>query len=120
VSDENDLDIIICNLDTISNNIFKFAKRFEIELIKIKKTINYHKKKKFIPSKFFTSFLKPLLKSNRKMTKKQILEECKKRRKYNSYNTLSSYLYKLEISGYLKSERLKREKFYILNDVEFV
>ena len=116
MSDENDPNPILSKLDNISNNFNKIAENFEVELIKIKKILNYSKKEKFIPKKFFYNFLKLQLEKKKKMTKKEIFKICEKRRKYNSYNTLGSYLHKLEVYEYLKSERIKNEKHYMLNE----
>ena len=118
MSDENDLNIIINRLDSISTGFNKIAENFLLELTKIKKILPYSKKKIFIPNKFFNDFLKPQLEKKKKMTKKEMFSLCEQRRKYNSYNTLNSYLYKLEINGYLQSERIKNKKYYILKQKE--
>ncbi len=114
MSDENDLNPIINKLDNISIQFSKIIENFLLELTKIKKILPYSKKKIFIPNKFFNDFLKPQLEKNKKMTKEEMFNLCKERGKYNSYHTLNSYLYKLEINGYIQSERKKNKKHYIL------
>ncbi len=114
MSDEKDLKPIINKLDNISMGFNKIAENFSLELTKMKKILNYSKKEIYIPKKFFNDFLKPQLEKKKKMTKKEMFSLCEQRRKYNSYNTLSSYLHKLEINGYIQSERIKNKKQYML------
>lgn len=101
-------------LDSISKKIMSSAENFKLQLENLKDFYGYHDKKpkKFIPIKFFNEFLKPLLKKNNKMSIKNLLKYTKK--KYNSYNTLSSYLTKLKEIGLIKSTIIKRENYYML------
>ena len=80
----------------------------------MKEILNYSKKEKFIPNKFFNNFLKPQLENKKKMAKKDMLQICEEKKKYNSFYTLSSYLHKLEINGQIKSDRIKNKKYYML------
>ena len=114
MSDEKDLEPIINKLDSISISFNKIIENLSLELTKMKKILNYSKKEKFLPKKFFNDFLKPELEEKKKMTKREMFSLCEQRRKYNSYNTLNSYLHKLEINGYIQSERIKNKKHYML------
>ena len=116
--DKNDLNYIIDKLDSISTHFNKIIERFLSELTKMKKILNYSKTRTFIPNKFFNDFLKPQLEEKKKMTKKDMFNLCEQKRKYNSYNTLHSYLHKLEINGYVESERIKNRKHYMLTHKE--
>ncbi len=114
MSDEKDLTSILSKLDSISIDFNKIAENFILELTKMKEILNYSKKDTFLPKKFFNDFLKPQLGEKKKITKKEMLKLCEKRGKYDSYNTLHSYLYKLEINGYIQSEKINNEKHYML------
>ncbi len=114
MSDENELNHILNNLDNISKGANKFIKNLLLELTKMKEILHYSREKIFIPDKFFNDFLKPQLEEKKKMTKKEMFNLCEQRRKYDSYNTLNSYLYKLEINGFIESERIKNKKRYML------
>ena len=115
MSDKKDLDLIIGKLDRISMDFYKILENFSLELIKVKRILNYSGKEIFIPKKFFFNFLKPELEKRKKITKNEIFGICEERRKYNSYNTLSSYLHKLEKNEYIISEKIKNEKHYMLS-----
>ena len=118
MSDKNDLNYIINKLDNISVHFNKIINDFESELAKMKSFSDYSKKKKFIPYKFYSNFLKPHLKEKRKLTKDKMFSLCQQRKKYNSYNTLNSYLHILETNGYIQSERVKNRKYYFLTKEE--
>jgi len=47
------------------------------------------------------------------MTKKEILKECEKEKRY-TINTLNHYLPQLEKNSFIRSEFDKREKIYML------
>jgi len=48
----------------------------------LKKILNYKEKEQFIPTKFFKEFLEPLLiKKQKKISKKEILDVCEKIKK---------------------------------------
>ncbi len=118
--DKNDINYILGNLENIKKNFFRFFEDLKLELIKLKKKLNIPDDKNLErtsnpPSKFFNSFLKPLLEKNSKMTRKEILKECEKVKKYDSINTLNQYLPKLEDTKFIRSESFKREKTYMLN-----
>ncbi len=110
MSDKNDLNFIKNKLDNISLGISKIL----LELAKKKKISSYPKLKTFVPNKFFNDFLKPQLLGGKKLTKREMFNLCEKRGKYNSYNTLSNYLYKLEKNQYIQSERILNKKYYML------
>ncbi len=118
MSDKKDIDTIITKLDNISIQFTKAINNLSSELTKIKEVLKYSKKKEFIPIKFFKDFLKPQLEKKKKMTKKEMFNLCEERRKYNSYNTIHNYLYKLELNGYIQSEKLKNIKVYMLINEE--
>lgn len=120
MNDKNDIIYILGKLDIINKNLIKTSKEFMVEFEKLKTFFpfsdisNEKKYSKSIPEKFFYDFLKPLLETNKKMTKKEILKMADKQNKYNSQNTLNQYLPKLECEGYINSIIEKREKLYML------
>ncbi len=114
MSDENDINAVLNKLDNISIGFIKIVESFKLELLKIKKILNYSKEEMFIPRKFFNNFLRPQLEKKKILTKKEMFSICDQERKYNSYYTLSSYLHILESKEYITSKRIKNVKHYML------
>ncbi|MFX0134267.1 MAG: hypothetical protein ACFFDN_11545 [Candidatus Hodarchaeota archaeon] len=114
--DKNRVFAILGKLDDLSNNISRIDEVFRLKLEKLKKFLSYPEEevKEFIPVKFFEEFLRPLLEENESMSIKDILKSNEEGKRYNNYNTLSSYLPILKQNDYIKSTKIKRENYYRL------